>query len=232
MKIAVSMITLNEADYIQRAVHSTRFADYLCVVDGGSNDDTPRLIEEAVPEGVELIMGYRKWDDHFGFQRQAAYDLIPEDTDWWMRLDADEQYSGMLVETARDVLGSLPDEVVAAKIRQTNLFPDEDHYVANLGGFETHARIWRHIRTDTAYHQWTGQVHEFVQLMSLAGLNQIPLNNTVVWSAQVFHFGWLSLARRQEREVLYSTMPGSGVTKTGDLTDRHFEVRKLPVRLA
>jgi len=232
VKIAVSMIALNEEEFIENAVKSCRFADYLCVVDGGSKDKTIPTIKDSLPDGVELILDNKKWADHFSEQRQAAYDIIPDDVDWWMRLDADEMYSGMFVDSAREVLEALPEEILAIKIRQTNLFPDPDHYAANLGGFEAHPRIFRHIKNEYGYHQWTGQVHEYVQVMSLAGLNPIPHDLMVVWNAQVFHFGWLSHKRREERERLYSTMDGSGVTSVGDLTGRHFEVRDLPVELA
>lgn len=231
-KIAVSMIVLDEEEFIREAVNSCRFADYLCIVDGGSKDKTISVIEEVLPDGVELILGHREWGDHFGEQRQAAYYLVPGDATWWMRLDADEMYSGMFVNNVRSVLSNLPEEISAVKIRQTNLIPDKSHYAANLGGFEAHPRIFRHSKSEHVYHQWIGQVHEYVQVMSLAGLNPIPHAAQVVWNAQVFHFGWLSAERRSEREKLYLEMDGSGVTQAGDLTGRHFEIRELPVELA
>jgi glycosyltransferase involved in cell wall biosynthesis len=231
MKIAVSMITLDEANYIEEALSSVCFADYLCVVDGGSKDGTVQMIHGAVPKGVELHIANRKWDEHFGNQRQAAYNIIPEDTDWWMRLDADEMYSAAFVEEVRPVLEKLPPTIIAAKIRQTNFVGDTGHYAANIGGFETHARIWRYHRTNEGYHQWVGQVHEYVKWMGRDGLVAIPANETVVWTAQVFHFGWLDQGRRQDREKLYSGIPGSGVTKAGDLTKRHYEIRDVPVEV-
>lgn len=231
MKIAVSMITLNEAEYIERALSSVGFADYLCVVDGGSTDGTAQLIQDAVPEGVDLYIAHRDWDEHFGNQRQAAYNIIPDDTDWWLRLDADEMYSKDFVDGIRGALENLPRSLIAAKIRQTNFVGDTDHYAANLGGYETHARIWRFNRGGNGYHQWVGQVHEFVKWMGRDGLVEIPPEETVVYSAQVFHYGWLDRTRREDREKLYGKIPKSGVTKAGDLTDRHYEIREIPVEV-
>lgn len=231
MKIAVSMITLNEAAYIEQALSSVGFADYLCIVDGGSEDGTVPLIHGAVPKGVDLYIAQRDWDEHFGNQRQAAYNIVPDDTDWWLRLDADEMYSKDFVDGIRGVLEHLPPTIIAAKIRQTNFVGDTDHYAANIGGFETHARIWRFGRGENGYHQWVGQVHEFVKWMGRNGLVEIPANETVVYTAQVFHFGWLDSTRREDREDLYKTIPGSGVSKRGDLTERHYEIREVPVEV-
>lgn len=229
LDVAVSMITFNEEEFIANAIASCDFARYICLVDGGSDDETINVARANVPDGVELIVKESEWGNHFGQQRQVAYDLVPDDIDWWMRIDADEAYSGVFRDGILNMLSSLPEDIMAVRIRQTNLIIDEEHYVANLGGFETHPRIFRHARGENLYHQWTGEVHEFVQVMSLNGLNLIPNDIIATWSSQVFHFGWLDDTRRKERERLYMTMPGSGVTKVGDLTDRKYFVRNMPV---
>jgi glycosyltransferase involved in cell wall biosynthesis len=222
------MIALNEEAFIKSAIESCGFADYICLVDGGSTDQTVEIAHESTPDGVELIVKRVEWDNHFGNQRQAAYEMLPDDVTWWMRIDADEAYSLTFQDGVSDMLSLLPDTISAVRIRQTNLVIDTGHYAANLGGFETHPRIFRHMRTDEFWHQWVGEVHEFVQIMSLSGLQNIPHEQIATWSSEVIHYGWLSKTRRLERELLYMTMPGSGVVEVGDLTDRDYVVREIP----
>jgi len=231
MKIAISMIALNEAKFIARSVASCTFADYICIVDGGSNDATERLAREACPEGADLVWKVVPWSNHFGNQRQHALHLVPYDADWWLRIDSDERYSQDFIEGIRPTLESLPEDVLAVRIRQTNLTPDEDHYAASHGGWETHPRIFRNMQLPDGRHayQWVGQVHEYLKWMTDVGLIDIPEEKRVTYGAQVYHYGWLERARREEREDLYSEMPGSGIKKRGDLTERRYVIRELPL---
>jgi glycosyltransferase involved in cell wall biosynthesis len=230
MKLSVSMIALNEQDYIGRAVKSCPFADYICIVDGGSEDKTEKVARKACPKGVDLVWQEVPWENDFGRQRQFALYLVPQDTEWWMRIDSDERYSREFVEGIRPMLDSLPPDIVAVRIRQTNLYPDEDHYVANLGGWETWPRIFRYIQDEEGQpiFYWVGKVHEHVAGMTEKGLIDIPEEQIVTWNAQAFHYGWLEKARREEREDLYAEIPGSGVEKRGDLTNREYVIREVP----
>jgi len=227
-RIAVSMIMRNEEQYIGRSVSSATFADCVCIYDFVSNDDSVWVAKKSRPNGAILYIDQTDWPDDFSKARNLSLGLIPIDRfDWWMRLDADEEYSPDFRSNVVDMLAGLPEHITAVRIRQTNLYPDEWHYAANLGGFETHPRIFRVLR-DGSYYSWSGQVHEFVKVMGLNGLVHIPQDQIATWGAQVFHYGWLKQSRREEREDLYATMPGSGVTKRGDLTKRKYVVRELP----
>lgn len=227
-KIAVSMIMQDEEEYIGRAVSSVTFADCVCIYDFVSQDDSVWVAKKSTPKGVLLYLDQGEWPDDFSAARNLSLGLVPTDrVDWWMRLDADEEYSPDLQANIVDMLEGLPDDITAVRIRQTNLWPDKDHYVANLGGFETHPRIFR-VPRDGSYQLWSGQVHEFVKVMGLNGLVPIPQSQIATWGAQVFHYGWLEKSRREQREDLYTTMPGSGVKGRGDLTDRKYAVRELP----
>ena len=68
MKISVSMIALNEKNFIARALSSCTFADEIVVVDGGSTDGTVQILQSH--SKVKLI--HHPWDNHFGRQREIS----------------------------------------------------------------------------------------------------------------------------------------------------------------
>lgn len=249
MKLGVSLIALNEANYLQYPMHSCDFADVVALVDGDSSDATIEVSIGALaavnPECMFLHTAVQ-WNNDFGQQRQNALKLLMHDPsdmpfatlqritmngdeyqppDWWMRIDSDEAYSPAYRRGIRQLLESLPEHILAVRVRQTNLYPDVKHYVANIGGWETHPRIFR---TGPQY-QWLGAVHERLVIMTRDGLVDIPEEHIVSWNVDVFHYGWLDKSRRHEREDLYKDIPGSGVTKRGDLAERDYHIRLVPM---
>lgn len=225
MKIAISMISLNEKEHIKRAIASCGFADYICLIDGQSTDRTVQLASSMANKiGVKFIKRVKPWQTHFGEQRQAALQLVPEDADWWIRLDSDEQYSPLFQENIRALLESLPENCAAARIRQVNLI-EPGIYSAARGGWETWPRIFRNIRHENkSAWMWEGQVHEYCRLMTLQGLID---PDAITLNLSVLHYGWLSIQRRQDREKLYATIPGSGF-EIGSLVTREHTPRLLP----
>lgn len=226
MKIYVSMITLNEQEYIEAAIKSCEFAEKIVIVDGGSEDDTVEVLNN-VKISNKLFVEFYPWENHFGNQRQKALDMVPPDCDWWLRIDSDEVFPELFQWNIVALLESLPEEIVAARIKQLNLLT-ETEYSANRGGWETWPRIFRNIRLldDSSAWRWTGQVHEHCQLMTRDGLvDPVKVANL---NLTVIHRGWLDGGRRQDREDLYSGIAGSGVTKRGDLTERRHVIREVP----
>ncbi len=221
MKIVVSMITLNEEQYIQKAVESCEFADDIVIADGGSTDKTYQILSKI--EGIWI--GQPTWANHFGDQRQHSLDLVPNDADWWMRLDSDERYSQSFIKNIRPMLESIPDHIMAIRIRQVNLVQDENHYSARRGGWETHPRIFRNVRLPDGKSawKWVGQVHEYCRLLTVNGLTD---PETYTLNLPVIHYGWLNEERRAEREELYTGMKGSGF-QAGSLTQRRHVMREL-----
>ena len=82
-QISVCILTFNDADAIEGAIASVRWADEIVVVDNGSSD---RTVELAQAEGVRVeqisVSG-------FGELRQRAADACRHD--WVLSLDADER---------------------------------------------------------------------------------------------------------------------------------------------
>jgi len=232
---SIQMITLNEERYIGCALDSLIELEpaYVAIVDGGSTDATQSILKKYQKK-LNLIWKEVPWKNDFGAQRQAAFDLGISYADeknldvvWWMRLDSDEALPQAFQLHFRNLLARLPEDCLACRIRQVNLYPDLNHYVANIGGWEAHPRIFRH----NLEGRWTGQVHEYFQGMTRNGLKVVPDELIYSLALDVLHYGWLNQARREKREKLYSAMPGSGVTAAGDLTGRHYEVRLLPSHL-
>ena len=246
MRIGVAVIAKDEANYVGRAMQSCDFCDAVALVDGDSTDATIEVaIGHLMPvnPNCQWFSAVIPWENDFGAQRQHALDLLMHDPanmpscmrstidgveyeppDWWMRLDSDEAYSSGFRRGVRQLLEMLPQEILAVRVRQTNLYPDVHRYVANIGGWETHPRIFRM----GPQYQWVGAVHEHVQMMTRDGLVDISEKQIVSWNVDVFHYGWLDKSRRHAREDLYTEIPGSGVTKRGDLAERDYHIRLVP----
>lgn len=233
MKIACSMIALNEEQYIKNAIESiANFTDTLVLVDGGSTDNTVDLARKVCEKyNIEFIQKTKFWENDFALQRNYSLLNIPLDIDWWFRLDADETFGNMIAKNIRKVLGELPKTIEAVGIKQINLVDvdinsRELYYSAGRGGWETHPRIFRNIMLSGKQPawQWVGQVHEYCHLITRQGL--VYPQNVASWNVSVIHWGWLDTERRVDRENLYEQIPGSGFVK-GSLTERNHVIKPL-----
>jgi len=106
MTLAVVVLTKNESLHIDRALDSVRpFADSVLVVDSGSSDDT---VERARAAGAEVLE--HPWVN-YATQMNWALDHLPYDTDWVLRLDADEFVTPGLSQEIVDMIGGLGPDV-------------------------------------------------------------------------------------------------------------------------
>lgn len=213
MRIAVSMIVLNEERNIARALASCSFADEIVVVDGGSGDRTTEILERD----RRVVLVRRPWDGHFGDQRQASLDRCTGD--WVIRLDADEAFSEEFERGIRGVLESLPPDVAACTIRQCNLVGSESFYSKAYDDYEGAPRIWRN-RPEV---RWEGHIHEHP-----AGFE----GKVVSIDAYVVHYGFLDWNRYGEKGSFYSKIPGSGFGSREDLVFREYDIQPRPPRSA
>lgn len=101
MHITVVILTLNEERHIARAISSVKeISDRIVVVDSGSTDRTVTIAKHF---GADVL--------HHAFVNQAmqfnwALNQLPADTDWVLRLDADEYLES---ELAQEISSRLPD---------------------------------------------------------------------------------------------------------------------------
>jgi glycosyltransferase involved in cell wall biosynthesis len=85
MGLTVVVLTRNEEKHIARCLESTRpFASHVLVVDCGSTD---RTVEIARSMGAEVLE--KPWVN-YSTQLNWAIDQVPTESEWIMRLDADE----------------------------------------------------------------------------------------------------------------------------------------------
>lgn len=86
LKIAVYAIAKNEAKFVRRWYNSVKEADYVCVLDTGSEDETVSMLTAcgAIVES-KVISPWR-----FDVARNESLKTVPEDTDIYVCVDLDE----------------------------------------------------------------------------------------------------------------------------------------------
>lgn len=106
MTLTVVILTKNEERHIERALASVSdIADRCVVVDSGSTDSTLDLARIAGAEVLE-----HRWVNH-ATQFNWALNQLPADTEWVLRLDADEIITRTLACEIRESLLNLPFEI-------------------------------------------------------------------------------------------------------------------------
>jgi len=84
------MIVKDESKVIERCLRSVKpWIDHWLIVDTGSTDNTPELIEKVM-EGVSGEVVHRPWRN-FGHNRNEALQLAKYKADYLLFIDADEQ---------------------------------------------------------------------------------------------------------------------------------------------
>ena len=92
-KISGTIITLNEAQNIARAIRSLSLCDEVVVVDAGSTDGTRRIAAEL---GARVIQ--RPFD---GFAAQKNFAAEQAEHDWILSFDADEELDAEAQQAVR-----------------------------------------------------------------------------------------------------------------------------------
>lgn len=86
MILAAYTVALNESAHVARWLDTTKHFDHRLVVDTGSTDGTPELLQAA---GVLVFhASVRPW--RFDQARNTALALLPHDIDVCLTLDMDE----------------------------------------------------------------------------------------------------------------------------------------------
>ena len=102
MSLTAVILTKNEERHISRALASiSGIADRCVVVDSGSDD---RTVELAKAKGAKVLA--RSWIN-YATQFNWALDQLPDDTEWVLRLDADEIVTEALAKQIQETLPKL-----------------------------------------------------------------------------------------------------------------------------
>jgi len=137
MKITAVILTFNEAKHLARAIASiSSFATAVVVVDSFSTDDTPTIARNA---GARLFQrSFKNYADQF----QWALDETGIDSDWILRLDADEIIHEDLANRISSFLADAPSDVAGINLQRRHVWMGRwvrfgGRYPLNL------IRIWR-----------------------------------------------------------------------------------------
>ena len=113
MDLTVIILTLNESLHIERCIRSVKpVAQKVIVVDSGSTDDT---VEQAIAMGARVLQN--PWTNH-AVQMNWALDNGEIDTEWVMRLDADEFLNDRLATSLKERLENAPKEIGGFEINR------------------------------------------------------------------------------------------------------------------
>ncbi len=117
LDLTVIILTFNEEIHIERCIRSVQqIAQHVFVVDSYSTD---RTVEVAETLGANV---YQHKFVNQAKQFQWALDTLPIETEWVMRLDADEYPLPELVEEIRLRLSSLVTDIVGINLKRRHIF--------------------------------------------------------------------------------------------------------------
>ena len=85
-KVCVYAICKNEAKFVRRWMDSMREADWVVVLDTGSDDGTPAMLRELGAQVTEEVIS--PW--RFDVARNRSLELVPEEADICVCTDLDE----------------------------------------------------------------------------------------------------------------------------------------------
>lgn len=107
LDLTVIILTYNEELHIRRCLENVKpFAKEIIVVDSFSSDATKLICEEL---GVKFVE--HKWPGNQALQFNWALENVTVNTEWILRLDADEYLSEELIKEIRTKLPSEPSNI-------------------------------------------------------------------------------------------------------------------------
>lgn len=188
MKVALGMITKNEVMFLKR--HLPLLApqfDGLIISDAASTDGSLEFLEEMHATVVQQDNpNIEAQGDH---RNTAVKEAERQGFDWLMMLDADEM---MFPEAIVDAKKFMEDPTVEfLSFPRIEFYGDVLHYRPNMyPDFQGRA-----IRLHMGY-EWRNPIHELVYKDGdIASAFEMG-RNTLVPSAQIYHYGW-ALARER-----------------------------------
>ena len=135
--IAIIILTYNEALHIERCIGSARrVSDKIYVVDSHSTDGTQEIARRLGATVVEHDYVNQAQ------QMQWAIDNLGLDTEWVMRMDADEYLTDRLVNEIKTVLPELPADVTGIYLPLDVIFQGKNVKHGRLRAPKI-MRIWR-----------------------------------------------------------------------------------------
>lgn len=118
LDLSVIILTYNEEIHIQRCIENVnQIARKVYVVDCHSNDGTQEIARSLGAEVVE-----HDWPGNQAAQFNWALDNLPIETEWILRLDADEYLLPELIEELKEKLPLLSNDITGIFFNRRHIF--------------------------------------------------------------------------------------------------------------
>ena len=125
--ITAIILTFNEAKHLQRCIDSVRpLTEDIMVVDSLSTDDTVAIAKQ---NGAKVLE--RAWENNHSTQFNWALTQLPAQTQWVLRIDADEILTPELVIEIKAALTQINPEIVGIRFQRKMVFQG---YLLKHGG--------------------------------------------------------------------------------------------------
>ena len=123
LDITTIILTYNEEIHIARCLENVcQFSKKVIIIDSPSTDRTREIAETFnLPEHIVEIVEH-KYPGNQAEQFNWAIDNIKIDTEWVLRIDADEYLLPELVEELKQKLPNLPKDVTGIELRRRHIF--------------------------------------------------------------------------------------------------------------
>lgn len=118
LDITVIILTYNEELHIRRCLENVKqFANKIYVIDSLSTDNTV-----SIAESMGAIVVPHKWPGNQAEQFNWALGSIDIDTEWVLRLDADEYLLPELIEELKERVPTLEQDVTGITFKRRHIF--------------------------------------------------------------------------------------------------------------
>lgn len=136
--LSVIILTYNEEKHIERCIQSLLpIAKNIFIIDSYSTDKTVEIAESL------CVKVYQNPFINHAAQFQWGLDNCPIETEWVMKMDADEYILPELADEIAEKLGHLSDEISGVYIKRRVYF--KDRWIKHGSYYPTWLlRIWRH----------------------------------------------------------------------------------------
>jgi len=118
LDLSIIILTYNEEIHIRRAIENVRLiAKEIFIVDSFSTDRTPEIAESLMAKIYQ-----NKWENNQAKQFNWALKNLPIQTQWVLRLDADEYLTDELIEELESKLPDITENVSGIIFKRRHIF--------------------------------------------------------------------------------------------------------------